>query len=96
MTKTLLDSRHLSPALMPATVCRIRCQRRGGRAAERTAAAIRVVVTEDATTAPGLLADVEDAVVEVEVRPAETDDLAPAEAHGDREHDCTTRPFVSY
>jgi len=57
---------------------------------ERTAAAIRVVVTEDATTAPGLLADMEDAVVEVEVRPAETDDLAPAEAHGDREHDCTT------
>ncbi len=48
-------------------------------------AALRIVVVQDATAALHLLADVEDAVVEVDVRPAQADDLTPAEAHGDGE-----------
>jgi hypothetical protein len=56
-----------------------------GRDAERgqrddtTSTALGIVVVEDTATALRLLADVEDAVVEVEVRPAETDDLTPTQ-----------------
>lgn len=59
----------------------------GGQRDGPATAALGVVVVEDAPTALGLLADVENAAVEVEVRPAQTDDLSPAEPHGDGEHE---------
>jgi hypothetical protein len=44
-----------------------------------------IVVVQDATATLDLVADVEDAVVEVDVRPAQAHDLSPAEPHGDSE-----------
>lgn len=58
-----------------------------GQRDDTTTAALGVVVVEDTTAALSLLTDVEDPVVQVEIRPPETDDLAPAEPHRDGEHE---------
>jgi hypothetical protein len=58
----------------------------GGQRDRAATAALRGVVVEDVTATLHLPANVEDAVVEVEVRPAKAADLAPTEAHGDGEH----------
>jgi hypothetical protein len=49
--------------------------------------ALGVIVVQDATAPLGLLADVQDPVFEVEVRPAKAHDLSSAETHGDGEHE---------
>jgi hypothetical protein len=52
-----------------------------------TAAALRIVVVQDATAALRLLTDVQDAVVEVEIGSAKADDLSPAQTHSHGEHE---------
>src|SRR5690606_29267227 len=59
----------------------------GGQRDGSATAALGIIVVEDAPTALRLLADVENAAVEVEVRPAQADDLSPAEPHGDGKHE---------
>jgi hypothetical protein len=56
-----------------------------GQRDDAATAALGIVVVEDAATVLSLLADVEDPVVEVQIRPPETDDLSPTEPHGDGE-----------
>lgn len=78
-----LDARGRLPHPVPAQ----RGDAERGQRYDATTAALGVVVVRDAATTLGLLADVEDTIVEVEVEvgPAETDDLSPAQARGDGE-----------